>query len=199
MRVKAPSPWPAAVSPGPPQVPGTQESSGNMGLINYWNLCISPGVWYNPGPSVWKTQVKLKKKKHTHTKKPRSQSKGEKTLNYSFCSHFLVSDWLIDHGKGKMQKGEISVLSWNLSAPNTWPPQTGVGVGFFCLRLEVKGITQWPQPIHFISTIEKQSLLSFGCQWGGCRQEGKCYKLIFFRSTDLLQAVLKIVQSRTVE
>ena len=69
-------------------------------------------------------------KKKTKNKKPTSQSKGEKTLNYSFCSHFLVSDWLIDHGKGKMQKGEISVLSWNLSAPNTWPPRLGLGWAF---------------------------------------------------------------------
>ena len=30
MRVNAVSPWSAAISPGPTQVPGTQESSGNM-------------------------------------------------------------------------------------------------------------------------------------------------------------------------
>lgn len=142
MRVNAVSPWSAAISPGPTQVPGTQESSGNMYWINYWNLCISPSVWYNPGPSVWKTQVKKK------TKTQEARAKGRKPLTYSFCSHFLVSHWLIDQGKGRMQKGEISVLSWKLSAPNTWPPQAGGGVGFFCLdhllHMEVKVITQWP-------------------------------------------------------
>lgn len=85
-----------------------------------------------------------KKKKNNQE----ARAKGRKPLTYSFCSHFLVSDWLIDQGKGGMQKGEISVMSWKLSAPNTWPPQAGGGVGFFCLdhllHMEVKVITQWP-------------------------------------------------------
>lgn len=119
MRVNAVSPWSAAISPGPTQVPGTQESSGNMCWINYWNLCISPSVWYNPGPSVWKTQVKNK------NKNPRSQSKREKTLNLLFLlslSSFSLTDW---SGEGKDAEGgnisvELKALSPQYLAPTGW-------------------------------------------------------------------------------